>query len=168
MAIVVKITAFLIGAPCIVYPWFLSVGYLAELYGNIVGFIGGFFLAPITIVVVPILMGMEYGAWFPLIMLWVGGFVAAQLNEIGNYLDNIKRKEINMKQKLNEGTIIGIGGLVWLILKIVNDLNDYDTIMLEWNDYLFIFMFLFAFYYGLFIKKNPEKEVVQSSTDEEE
>ena len=88
LAIVVKITAFLIGAPCIVYPWFLSVGYLAELYGNIVGFIGGFFLAPITIVVVPILMGMEYGAWFPLIMLWVGGFVAAQLNEIGNYLDN--------------------------------------------------------------------------------
>ena len=88
MAIVVKITAFLIGAPCIVYPWFLSVGYLAELYGNIVGFIGGFFLAPITIVVVPILMGMEYGSWFPLIMLWVGGFVAAQLNEIGNYLDN--------------------------------------------------------------------------------
>ena len=147
MAIFVKKTAFLIGAPCIVYPWFLSVGYLAELYGNIVGFIGGFVLALITIVVVPILMGMEYGAWFPLIMLWVGGFVAAQLNEIGNYLDNIKRKEINMKQKLNEGTIIGIGGLVWLILKIVNDLNDYDTIMLEWNDYLFIFMFLFAFYY---------------------
>ena len=92
MAIVIQITSFLIGIPCIVYPWFLSVGYLAEHYGNIVGFIGGFFLAPITIVIVPILLGINHSLWFPLIMLWVGGFVAVQLFEFGNYLHYKKNK----------------------------------------------------------------------------
>ena len=78
------IGVFIIGG---IWGFFLSIDILQNWMGDILGFIVGFFVAPVLLTIAPLVEGLMNGNWFPAKVVYGSTIIAFGLFFIGSMID---------------------------------------------------------------------------------